>query len=184
MLASLVMIAAAVMLFFNFIQPAYSEAQSVRSEQLSRQEFINTQKDVIQQAQALIQEYQGQRELQDQISYVLPLNPDVAGALLQLNSLALANGLRPDTFSIAAPSAQAIVASAVTGGSEDLLAKPIGQVDFQLRVTSSYEAFKRFLSQIETNMRIFDMKSLSVSPVGRTNSYTFDITVTTYYQTQ
>ncbi len=56
-------------------------------------------------------------------------------------------------------------ASANDAGSAAQAVKPLGSFTLGLVGLASYEDLKNFLSQIETNIRIFDVQSLSMSPV-------------------
>lgn len=188
MVLSLVLVVAAFVVFFDLIQPTYSDAQAVRAQEISQQQLVNSQKVAVQQAQSLIQEYQNQQNVQQQVSYVLPLSPDIAGALTQLNGLAAANGIQITAITVNAPSTNnTATAAALAQGSQQnqqMLVKPTASIDFELKFTGSYESFKSFLSELETNLRVFDVKSINLAPAGnQSDSYTFDITVTTYYQT-
>ena len=73
--------------------------------------------------------------------------------------------------------------------------KPLGSFSFRLAASGSYENFKNFLSEIETNIRIFDVKTVALQPAGvaaqtgakaasSQDAFNYTITVATYYQTQ
>jgi hypothetical protein len=64
------------------------------------------------------------------------------------------------------------------------LVKPVGVLSAQIRVAGPYASFKTFLASIETNIRVTDISSLVVTPIGQPNQdfYNFDLTLSTYYQ--
>jgi Tfp pilus assembly protein PilO len=89
--------------------------------------------------------------------------------------------------SVSAVAANAGNPVATTNASSSLI-KPIGSISFAMTAIGSYEDFKNFLSEIETNARIFDVKNLSVQPAPQGGSaikdlFTYNVTIVAYYQT-
>ena len=64
------------------------------------------------------------------------------------------------------------------------IVKPICTLNVQLQLSGTYEDFKLFLRGLETNIRIANLRSVSVVPVGDSsqNFYNFELSVATYYQ--
>ncbi|MGB9609171.1 MAG: hypothetical protein ACPL3E_02225, partial [Minisyncoccia bacterium] len=64
--------------------------------------------------------------------------------------------------------------------------------DINLKASGDYSNFKNFLNQLETNIRLFDIKTLninSVTNVGTDNKnpvkvLNYDITISAYYQAE
>jgi Tfp pilus assembly protein PilO len=185
---ALIFIVAAFIIFFSLIKPVYEDAQRMRGEEMSRKLFIDNQKKVVEKIKKLINDYKGEENIQEVASLVLPSNPDVAGALAQINSLAKVNNLNPQGFSIAVPSLQNITPNLPSKGEQAgiaaMISKPVGLLNIQTRFSGSYGDFKTFLKQLETNIRILDMKSLQMGQAGKPSQdlYSYDITVVTYYQ--
>lgn len=176
-----VFVVAAFFVYFNLIQPAYGGAQAVQAEQISKQDFVNTQKTVVTEVQGLISQSQSQSQLEQAIAYVLPQTPDPASVIAQMNGLAQANHLTLQSFSVSTPTLQ----GAATGSGSSLV-KPVGTMSFEVRLTGSYEDFKNFLANAETNIRVFDLKTLSLQPGGKPTDdiYAYDMIFSAYYQSQ
>jgi len=167
--------------YFSFIVPANKQGQDEKAQMLSRQDFINSQKSAITQVKNLITSYKGEGQLQEVVSSILPFSADMAGAFSQITGLAQASHL--------------LVANLIVGTSIDLPSagdassqlqiKGYSSEDFQVQMTGSYEDFKSFLSNLETNIRIFDVRKIEILPAGKPNQdiYNYNLTVTTYYQT-
>jgi len=179
---SLLFLIAAFFVFFNFVQPAYSSLERVRSDEFARRTFLERQQSAIEGVKKLIATYEGEGDLRELVSRVLPLHPDLAGALAQLNELALQNQLDPQSFSVSAPVMQPPARE--TAGQSAGLVKPYSFLNIQLLLVGSYSDFKAFLAQLETNERIFDAKRISLQPAGRPTQdlYAYTLPVTTYYQ--
>lgn len=182
---ALLLTVAAFAIYFSFIRPAYEDTQKIRSEEFSRQTFTDRQSAVINQVKKLISSYQGQGELQDAVSLSLPLRPDEPGALNQLNGLLENNRLFPQSFGISVLGSQGGTVRRTQGTSTQSFAKPLSTMLFKIRFVGTYEDIKNFLVNLETNIRIFDVRDLSVSPIttkGSPTAYNVDLTVATYSQ--
>lgn len=179
LVVALVMVFAAVIIYFNLTVPEYGSADAIRADVLSRQQLVNDQKGAIDQVQKLIADYQGKGAIRDVVSLSLPLKLDQSDILHQVQSMATINKLSLQSLSISAPVSQSAGADISTA-----VIRPIGNMTFQLRVTGAYGDFKNFLANLETNIRIFDVRSISVDPLGKSNQdfYGFDLSVVTYYQ--
>ncbi len=187
MIIVLLFIVGAFVIFFELIRPAYEDAQTIRSEVISRETFVHDQEDAIAQVQQLIQSYQSETGVQESVDRALPGSPDFAGALYQLNGIATGNGIGLSTLSVSAPSLASNRPDPATSSSSASVAlvKPVGTVSFQVKLTGRYEDLKAFLADLEDNIRIFDVQSLSVQQAGTkpgVDLYTVDMSITTYYQ--
>ncbi len=179
---SLMLLAGAFVVFFAFIRPLYDDIAGVRAEQASRNDFVLHQQSVVKQVKDLMATYEGGKELRDVISLVLPLDPDLGGALAALNGLMTQNGVDPQSFSVTIGPADAGGVGAK--GAAASLMKPFGSVQVQMRFLANYDHLKGFLGDMETNIRLFDVKSMSLQPAGKVTQdlYTVDLTVAAYYQ--
>jgi len=191
---SLILLVLALVNYFYFIQPAYEDEQATRGLQISRQSFLDYESSAIKQVKNLIDTYQGQLQIQDAVSLALPPREDLGGALSQIYGLAQGSGLALQGVSATDGGAASVPATASAGSSfQTELKKSVSSVIFQIKASGSYESLKTFLSKLETNIRVFDLKTLTIQPVptvsqGRVgqaqNLYSFDLSLVTYYQNQ
>jgi len=185
LLISFVLFVASLIVYFNLIVPAGNEEQSIKAKAISRENFVKSQQAAISQVQKLINSYKGEGELRDVVSSILPLSPDLAGAFSQLSGLAQVNRLLIQNVTVNTPVNQSVQGNSnASGAVSQPLAKPFGSVDFQMKVVGSYGDFKSFLKNLETNIRIFDVKKIILESPGKPNQeiYNYDLTVGTYYQ--
>ncbi len=188
MAVALTLIAVALIVYFNFIRPAYQEDQTIKAQAASRQNFIEGQKAAIAKVDDLINSYKGEGQLQDLVSLVLPLGPDLAGAFAQINGLAQNNRLTIQDISVSLPGLQNLPQKPVEGrapsGVSPPVIKPFGLVAVRVKAVGSYEDFKSFLKNFESNIRIFDIKKIAFQPANKPDqdSYIYDLTLNTYYQ--
>lgn len=188
MVGGLVLIVAALMIYFQFIRPAYDESQEVKSRQLGQSLLLREQQAAIRKVQELISVYQTQGEVQRALSFSLPIEEDVAGALAQIYGIAKNVGLEFQSASVSSQGLQASASEFGLGTAQSFsLQKPVGAISFALQMAGSYEEFKEFLGFLESNLRIFDVENVTISPglagagqpAGR---YGFSMIATTYYQ--
>lgn len=178
LVGSLLMVFGALVVYFNYTTVEYGIADQIRSDVAARQDLVASQKEAISQVDKLLKDYSGAAGLRDVVSLALPTTLDQSGVFHQVSNMATLNKLSIQSFAISAPVSQN------TGSVASTIVRPIGNMSFQFRVVGAYEDFKNFLQNMETNIRVFDIRSLSVNPLGKSNQdfYGFDLTVATYYQ--
>ncbi len=188
----LLFIVGALVIYFYFVRPANEEAQKIKSDLVGQELFLESQKSAVSQVENLINSYkqaEGKGEFQDVISMALPLSADYAGALAQLAGIVQNNGLSLKSLSFGTPGSkgQPIPRKKTgTASSPGDLVKPLNTLRITVNFDGSYENFKKFLRNLETNIRIFDVETLGFSPVDTTKSgqdnFGYKITVLAYYQ--
>lgn len=176
LLASGVFLILAFAVYGFFIRPVYDEVAGLRSELNSRDRFLREQNLALGKVSDLMIQYQGASQLRDTISLSLPLKEDLASIFNQLRVLAAVNGLTIDVFG-AKPLAFQELARAP-------LIKRAGQLQLAVRALGSYDGFKNFLKNIETNVRVMDIQSISVERLGgpTANFFGYNLIINTYYQ--
>jgi len=103
----------------------------------------------------------------------LPAKADLPGIFIQLENLAVKNNLLLNSVDIASPESES-EATARTA------AAGLSKLSVTISVSGGdYFALKKYLADLENNLRIFDVKSIAYSPSE--NSY--NIVLTTYYLT-
>jgi Tfp pilus assembly protein PilO len=192
---ALIFIVGAFIFFFDFVQPAYSSMKTLRSKQLGEESYITNQATLVKQVQTILTTYQNEAQGAANVELAMPSGEDVAGALAQIEGIATNNGITLGSIAVTPPTIRVQANAAGVVMSSSTLMKPLGSFTFKLGGSGSYENFKNFLSEIETNIRIFDVESVSLQPaavtvpvVGKAPSsfdvFNYTITVATYYQTQ
>ncbi len=195
MMLGIVFFVGSLVMYFELISPSYDETLSLKGDEASRQQFLDSEKKAVDKVKGLIAEYDtANGEIQRVVSLVLPIEPDAPGAIAQLYGLSQKNNLQLTSISVSGSglSNTSPVSGLRPSNLKSALQRPLGTLSLTTALTGSYEDFKTFLSELQTNIRIFDLKSLSATPifkVGKDKStqeisgYTFNISVATYYQT-
>ncbi len=186
LIISFILFTGTLIVYFNLVVPANDEQQNIKAQAIGRQNFVDNQKAAISQVSSMINSYKGKGELQDVVSSILPSSPDLAGAFSQISGLVQVNKLLMERVAVGAPVNRNIPGAVNQGDTSQSFVKPVGSVDFQVRVIGTYEDFKSFLKNVENNIRIFDVKRIDMQPTTNAkpnqNAYNYDITITAYYQ--
>mgnify|MGYP001565121079 CR=1 FL=1 len=188
MVMVLILVIVAFVIFFNFTQPAYKDVQIMRGEKIGRQAFVDSKQAVIKQVQNLIKSFKDDAELkstQAAVNLSFPIDQNVEYALTQISGLLNLNDLTIESIGIAevvASKSQRTAASSAATSKN--FVKPVNKVSFTLSLMGSYSNFKSFLENLETNIRIFDIEQISLSPFSQKNPnlYNFSLKITAYYQ--
>jgi len=195
-LFALIFIVAAFVLFFDLVQPTYNDVKALRSQQLGEESYLSNQAALVKQVQTIINTYQNEAQGAANVVLAMPSGEDIAGALAQIQGIAANNNITIGSIAVT-PGAVQIQATApgTAAPSSAQLMKPLGSFTFRLAASGSYESFKNFLSELETNIRIFDVKTVSLQSAAAAaqngaktapsqDEFNYTITVATYYQTQ
>jgi hypothetical protein len=187
-------LAAALMVYFEFIIPAYTTLQLVKGQEESETTLYANEQQVVSKVKSLLTTYQNDASSSQSVALALPVGPDVSGALAQIYGIATNANVTVQGTQISTQAVQAVTAPATTVGAAAAagsIVKPTGTVSFQVTGSASYESFKSFLQELETNIRVFDVTAISLQPAAiaatktqaaNTDMFNYTITVVTYYQ--
>ncbi len=196
MIFSVLFLVAAAIAFFEFVQPEYTNFATLLGQQQGEQAALKTTQQLVTQVQAALSAYQSQASGAQSVNLAMPIGADSSEALAQIYGLAANTGISVQSVGVSfnAPQAQATVQTAAGSGSTVSLAsltKSKGSISFDISAVGSYESMKTFLQGLESNVRLFDVTSLSVrpassltNPTGMTTQdlFLYNITADTYYQ--
>lgn len=177
-LISLTLLIGAVAVYGILIAPLFDETQKLRSFVVARDKQLNEQKQIIDKVQGLLQQYQGAGSFQETLSLSLPNEPYLSQAVGGVQGLASLNKL-------VLSSMQAELMPFQVAPNVPQYVRNLGTLRISFVVKGSYADFKKFLSQLETNVRITDVKELSVAapaqqPQGTV--YEYAVVAFAYYQ--
>ncbi len=202
-LIALLLLVAAFVVFFNLIQPEYTIVEGLRAQEVSEQLLLASEQALVKQVQGIVSSYQSQAAQAQEVSLAMPIGPDTSEALAQIYGIAANSGLTIQNVAvtsqnsgIGASSSGDTTASSASSTSMAISAviKPKGTLTFQVAGIGSYGALKTFLQGVETNIRVFDVTGIGISPIaslgGSSSSaapqqdlFSYTLTVVAYYQT-
>lgn len=197
MIVFLVFILAAFLVFFDLLQPTYTDLQNKKGTEASSENFLASEQQAVAQAKKLIGQYESESQAESNLALAMPTGPDVAAALAEIYGIAQDSGVTVQNVQVGAPTVQlanqAQSGNVTSSAGQVQIVKPLGTFPLQVIALGSYENVKNFLSQLETNIRIFDLTMLSMQPTPgaipgvktatASDFFTYNLTITTYYQT-
>lgn len=185
-----VFVVAAIIVLLNIVQPEYTAMETIKGQVIGEKNLLADEQRAIAQVQQSVSNFKNQNDVK--VALAVPIGQDLAGALAQIYGLAQNAGITIQAVSVGTPTLQS--AQAGSGNNPRTtaqLVKPLGSITFQVSAVGSYENLKNFLSGIETNVRIFDLSNLTLTPgsvssggagSGAQNLFTYGMTFSTYYQ--
>lgn len=173
----LVVVAIAIIVsgFLMFIQP------SLRAVRVQGQSSLEASQRYVEQLQDYLDEIarvkdglvnfnQAQRE---RLSAIVPRQQDIAGLFVQMQALAQRHGL-------VLPSVDISAAPAVTTEDGTPVGSGLGEMAITFSVSGQqYERFKRFVSDLQRNLRLFDITVINFSSA---QEGPYSLTLRTYYR--
>ena len=180
-----VMILAAIIIYVNFTVAAYTSLDERRAELNALDELYSRKEKAIADVQNVLKNYDSDQKLkglQDVISSSLPNAPQQSEILNQIRAIAGVNQLALTDLSLNISSVQSVTAKATS----TQLIKPVAAISVQFKVIGYYADIKNFISSLENNLRVMDVRSISIDPLGKPDQdyYRADLTVITYYQSK
>ena len=177
MLLALAFLIAAIAVYSSLIRSAYSEVTSLRGELASKQENLSHYQSTIKKVENFLSQFQNAQEVQQQVSLILPSEPNGSYFTNQLTELARIDGL--DVTALATKLNPVVAAKAGAVNS-------VGSMSADMTLTGSYAGFKAFVRQLENDMLIIDPTEIRVErPINQTpTALDYTITVKSYYQAQ
>ncbi|MDP2703674.1 MAG: hypothetical protein Q8P01_00345 [bacterium] len=165
--------------YANLIRPAVKEVGEKRSVLYSKATALQNQEAAVGKVQELVSQMKGVSRFERSVSLIMPQEPGVTEALGQLRAITESSQVALSSFSISASPFQS---------SDAPLVRRLGTLLLGLSVTGSYENIKGFLQALETNVRVFNVKSARIvparadSPNAPSSQFTAQMTVEVYYQ--
>ncbi|MBI1839157.1 MAG: type 4a pilus biogenesis protein PilO, partial [Candidatus Colwellbacteria bacterium] len=154
----MLLLVAAVVSYSNFVKPVYVEIQTFRDKNEAGKTLLENQKQSIEAVNKLLSQYKSLSQIQDNVSLVLPNEEQVPEIINQLQGIAKINNLKIESLSLQYPPLK----PALQGS----LIKPLGSVRVTMRLTGEYNNIKSYLEDLQTNIRIIDVNSLSIEGGG------------------
>lgn len=157
-----------VLSFLLILKPKYDRIIETRQELKTKQKEFSDQKIYFDEIKKLIANYQKLDPSDiEKIAKVLPTEQDIAGLFVQMEAMTNESGLNLTGLDISEKTVP------------ELEKLQIKELDVALNLSGGdYEAFKKFLSIIESNLRLMDIISINFAP----EATTYALNLKTYYK--
>ena len=178
MILSLVFLVAAFIIFFQLIEPTYGDLETLKGQELESRNLLANEQNVVGAVKKLLGQYESEGDAANGLALAMPSGPNVASAVAQIYGIATNSSIAIQSMTLSTPS---VLLRSQSGDAAQVV-RPAGTFSIQISSTGSYEDLKNFLSQLETNIRIFDVTGFSLQPAAKGDLFNYTFTVATYYQ--
>ena len=191
----IILIGIAVTIFFTFTNPIYSDLSGLQAQVASYNDALNNSKALESERDALTAKYNAiDPNNLAKLQKLLPDNVDNVRLILEIQQIASPYGmtLTDVKYNATNTAAGAAAGTTVQGGTAANAApKDYGIFDLEFSTSGTYDDFINFTKDLESNLRIVDISSISFSS-GLTNAgasiqknsveaYKYDFHIKTYW---
>jgi Tfp pilus assembly protein PilO len=176
---SIIMILAAVGGFIVYIVPTYSDIKAIGKEKAEYSELLDNARKLAETRDQLLQKYNSISPADiEKLQRMLPANPDNVKLILEIDGLAKSQNLLLQNVKIQQSDDQKNAAVRQAGKATN---PDIGTLTLEFSTTGSYPGYVAFISSLERNLRIMNLKKITfIAPEDKTN-YQYQTTVETYW---
>ncbi len=179
---------AIVLLAIFVIWPLFSSVLELNKEVKERQKELSDLEKLIAKTQELSEDYQLMNSEINKFFLALPDKKEIPQLLIQFENLAVNNGLLFEAIQFVSEQEKDL-GFGLTGSQEnqDLKTKAFNSSSVNLTVSGSYQAFKGYLSDLEKNIRVMDVKSINFGQEGEANEslnleiFKYELALDVYY---
>ncbi len=175
---SFVVIIISIATFVLVVQPQYNEIQEMQKRDTELEDVLDNARKLQSLRDSLIDKYNSisSRDI-TRLEKLIPESADNVKLILDFERIADRNNLE-----IEAASAVKDDEGDEQTQSFDIESNDYGTITLDFTINGGYQEFISFLKDIEKNLRITDIRSLTIGPpAGNTSDYTFDISIDTYW---
>lgn len=172
------MIVVAAGIFYFGIDPAYSNpdngVKALRAEVADYNTALDNSAELRKVRGQLIGKYNNLDKANlDRVNKLLPDGVDNVRLILDINNIASQYGMSIKNIKIDQDSA--------AGATPAATQNPVGTIRLSFAVTTSYENYIQFLSDLEKSLRIVDVVGLSFTTNDKDNTVTYTTVLQTYW---
>lgn len=167
---SSILIILGVALFMVYTDPTYENIKVLRAEEKQFDDAIEKSMELIDIRNSLLGKYNGFSKADlDRVEKLLPDNIDNVRLILDLDGIARSHGVALRNVEVGQ--------TATTDGQAD----PLGHVTLTFSVSSPYNTFQEFLQDLESSLRLVDVKTISFEAGDDGDVYTYNVILETYW---
>ena len=190
---SLILIAAAVWIFWSYTDPIYKEAGGLKEVKADYKTKLAQANEFRQKYENLAVEYQSFSEADlTRLSRLVPVTVDTVRLVMDVNDIAAKQGLLIKNIKISEPTKETNEKNSPTPGAgltpEVVRLGPADQgfnsIDLSFSVTGNYEQFVAFLQDLEMGLRILDVTEIKfggAADSAKVDSYDFNLGLRAYW---
>ena len=177
---SIIVIIISIATFVFIVKPGYMEIKDIESKSNNLEEVLANAKKLQSLRDNLLEKKKKlSRADLDRLEKLIPENADNVKLIMNLQDIAKTYGLTMETAS----SDKKDKDKKGKGGKQtfDIETKDYGIISLDFNISGSYDGFISFIKDIEDNLRITDIKNLSIEGTDDAKKFNFALKVDTYW---
>lgn len=177
-LLPVVFVAAALGLFFGYVDPTYQKVKDLQAEEARFDEALDRSRELAEIKDQLLARYNSfsSNDL-ERLQKLLPDNIDNVRLVLDLDGIAQTHNMFIRNVIVSTDKARSGQTSNTLGSDPN----PARSVALSFSVTATYEDFIDFVKDLESSLRLVDSASVMFTPQEGNNLYTYQISLNTYW---
>lgn len=174
----IILILIAIGLFFVFIDPQYSEIQKLQEEKEGNSAMLSLSKELQDKRDRLHASFNNiSASERDQLRKLLPDTVDNVRLILDISNIAETYGITIRNILVQGGEEADIETADVI---ESDLSNEIGIISLSFSITTTYEVFVEFLTDLEEALRVVDIRRLNIER-GEGEFMNYSISLDTYW---
>lgn len=157
---------------FIVVWPEWKMVNELKGEKVLQEGALEDIKDTIANINELSNKYDKSEEDIDKLAIAIPPTPQIPELLIQVEELVKKNGLILGNIDFSVEGAKG----------EGLSQDEVGIIAINVSVEGTYAGLKNILNDIEKNIRLMDVVSVSFSKIDKETGFSsYSISLKTYY---
>ncbi len=155
---ALFLLGAVVLIFGIFmIKDLCSKNSDLKSDLNQQNISLDLKKQALSNLESFLEEYKTSASSISKVKYAVPEKKDIPEILTQMEVIAERNSLQFDSITFGSSSGSEMVVS-----SSETIPEGVEKLDLELKVVGSQDNFKKYIKEIEENIRIIDIEKISI----------------------
>ncbi len=174
-ISTILFLGASVLIFFFFIDPTYGDIKTLRTNVATYNAALSNSAELEQARDTLVERYKGIKQDDiEKLSHLLPSSINNIELILEIEKIASMHGMPVSDIrfdsTMSANKTEDKKADGVpqpsSGNSNPSDYLPYGVFPVEFTVEGKYDTFISFLKELESNLRLVDVKSINFSASG------------------
>jgi len=190
-ISSIIFLSITVVLFFFVINPMYTEVQILTKDVSGYSSALNNSTELQKTRDSLVDAYKNvKQEDRDRLNHFLPSTIGNIELILEIEKIANLHGMPVGDIKFETKSLESNPSGTIVASNAALDNLPYGTFPMEFTIEGKYDTFISFLKDLEHNLRLVDVKSISFTvPTGATgasgvdnsNIFSYSLKVQTYW---
>lgn len=191
LISSILFLIIAIILFFVFVDPLYGEVRQLRTDVSTYNTALNNSIELQKTRDSLIDKYKGiKTEDKDRLVHLLPSDIGNIKLILEIEKIANLHGMPIGNIKFEMKNSESKDMTNNTNNPNNMVVAESGPADYlpygifpvEFTIDGKYDTFIAFLKDLEHNLRLVDIKSISftVPPPVSASEKTIDPDVYSY----